>query len=448
VKGLIFTYLITFFGVTGSVFSPFYGLLAYVALAILKPDAMWAHSIQNGRFSLIVAMAMLVSWMFRGCGNWNLGKARPIVLLFGGFWLWCSALACFADSQPHAWTFVESIAKILLPFLVGVTTCKSIRDLKALAWVIVVCEGYVCFEMNLQYFGNYNYLYFVGFGGHDNNGAAVGFVTALGVAFFLFLNVDELWKKGIIGGCMALMLHAILFSFSRGAMLATGIGVVLSFFLIKKTAGHYALFALGLVAALFLAGPEVRARFLTSFETKQGRYEASAQSRLDMWGNCWIVFKQNPILGCGPDHWPLRAKKDFGGTNILEAHSLWIQTATETGIPGILMLAGFYLVCITRCWGLLIRLPERAPPWFGDACRLTIASLCGFIVAAQFLSLEALEIPYYVAMLGAATLTVYSRLEHEYVGESIVAADWRDGPNETQHSETDSFGFAGFGVMN
>ena len=79
-----------------------------------------------------------------------------------------------------------------------------------------------CAERRLQYFGNYNYLYFVGFGGHDNNGAAVGFMTALGVAFFLFLNVDELWKKGIIGGCMALMLHAILFSFSRGAMLATG----------------------------------------------------------------------------------------------------------------------------------------------------------------------------------------------------------------------------------
>ena len=82
-KGLIFTYLITFFGVTGSVFSPFYGLLAYVALAILKPDAMWAHSIQNGRFSLIVAMAMLVSWMFRGCGNWNLGQSSCCLAVSG-----------------------------------------------------------------------------------------------------------------------------------------------------------------------------------------------------------------------------------------------------------------------------------------------------------------------------------------------------------------------------
>ncbi len=451
-KGLLFTWLITFFGVTGSVFSPFYGLLAYVALAIVKPDSMWAHSVQNGRYSLIVAMAMLASWLFRGCGNWDLGRARPIVMLFGGFWLWCALLACISDSPPHAWTYVEAMAKILLPFLVGVTSCKSVRDLKALAWVIVLCQGYVGFEMNMRYFGGYNYLYFIGFGGHDNNGAAVGFVVALGVAFFLFLNTENLIQKGILGACMAFLLHAILFSFSRGAMLATGIGVGLSFFLIKKTAGHYALFALGLAAALFLAGPEVRGRFLKTFEKKRGQREASAQSRLDMWSDCYVVFKENPILGCGPDHWPLRAKNDFGWTKVLEAHSLWIQTATETGIPGILMLGGFYLVCIWRCWIMLIRLPARAPPWFGDAFRLTIASLSGFIIAAQFLSLETLEIPYYVAMLGAASLTVYGRLEHTYLAEDIDAEDWRDSAKRSTTATAtptgESFNFPRFGVMN
>lgn len=450
-KGLLFTYLITFLGVSGSVFSPFYGLLAYVGLAILKPDALWAHSIQNGRFSLIVAMAMLASWALRGCGNWNLGKGRPVVLLFVGFWMWCAALACIADSPPHAWTFVEGLAKILLPFLVGVTCCKTVRDLKSLAWVIVICESYVCFEMNVYYFSGYNYLYFVGFAGSDNNVVAVGIVATLGVAFFLFLNSEQLWQKGIIGFCMAVMLHAILFSFSRGAMLATGIGVVLSFFLIKKTPIHYGLFALGLVATLFLAGPEVRERFFKTFERTRGRYEASAQSRLDMWKDCFVVFKENPVMGCGPDHWPLRAKKDFGWTKVLEAHSLWIQTATETGLPGLGMLGGFYLLCIWRCWKMLRNLPERAPPWFGDACRLTIASLCGFIVAAQFLSLERLEIPYYVAMLGTATLIVYGRLEAEnaFADDPVVAGtDWRDPPEEPATTQPDPIGLPGFGVMN
>ena len=87
-------------------------------------------------------------------------------------------------------------------------------------------------------------------------------------------------------------------------------------------------------------------------------------------------------MGCGPDHWPLEAKA-FGHIEVNEAHSLWVQTATETGLPGIVMYAGLYLVCIWQCLRLLRRIPERAPPWFGDSCRMTTAALCGFGIAAQ-----------------------------------------------------------------
>ena len=150
-KGLIFTWLLTSFGVGSALIRPYYAFLVYVALALLKPGSLWASHISNGRFSLIVAIAMLGSWVCRGFGNWNLGRARPIVLLFVGFWMWSALLACFSPNQAYAWKYVEQMGKILLPFLVGVTTCKSIKDLKALAWVIVLCEGYVCLEMNLHY---------------------------------------------------------------------------------------------------------------------------------------------------------------------------------------------------------------------------------------------------------------------------------------------------------
>jgi len=123
---------------------------------------MWAHSISGGRFSLIVAGAMLLSWAFRGFGNWKLGKARLVLFLFVGFWMWSVLLAFGADSPPHAWYFVEQIGKILLPFLVGITTVRDIKDLKALAWVIVLCQGYVCFDLNVRYFQGYNFLYFNG----------------------------------------------------------------------------------------------------------------------------------------------------------------------------------------------------------------------------------------------------------------------------------------------
>lgn len=440
-KGLIFTWLLTALGVSSSIISPYYGFLVYVALAILRPDSLWSSHIQGGRFSLIVAAAMLFSWFCRGFGNWKLGDNRRIAFLFVGFWLWSFFLALQAESQVHAWYFVEQMAKILLPYLVGATTVRSISDLKLLAWTIVLCEGYVAFEMNMWYFSGYNYLWHIGFGGVDNNSAAIGLVTALGVAFFLFLNETVRWKQLIVAGCAAFIGHSILFSFSRGAMLATVIFAVISFFIIKKTTFHYTIFGLGLVMAIVLAGPEVRDRFFETFEKKNGVREASAQSRLDLWKNCYTLLMRDPIMGCGPDHWPLHAH-EFGWPKGKEAHSLWVQTATETGIPGIMMFMGFYVTCIWRCWGTLFRLRPDAPTWFGDACRMTVASLTGFMVSAMFVSLEALEIPYYVALLGGASLTIYNR-EHQFLPiaeERVQKQDWRDAigaaPSGIHHDQT------------
>ena len=100
---------------------------------------------------------------------------------------------------------------------------------------------------------------------------------------------------------------------------------------------------------------------------------------------------------------------------------------------------------------MLGRLKADDPSWFGDSCRMTIGAICGFMVAAMFVSLEALEIPYYVCMLGAGTMVVYSKnyqssnpsavpyfssedtfpLNEPVEGEQMcfqnqAAADWRD----------------------
>jgi probable O-glycosylation ligase (exosortase A-associated) len=420
-KGLIFTWLLTLLGVSASVIRPYYGFLVYVALAILRPDALWSSHISGGRFSMIVASAMLLSWAFRCGGNWDLGPARRIVSLFLGYWLWSIFLAFNADSPAHAWYYVEQQARIVLPFIVGLTTVQNSADLRRLAWVIVVCQGYVAMELNRWYFSGYNYLWIQGFGGLDNNSMAIGLVTALGVAFFLFFYEKETYRKAIIAACAAFIGHAILFSFSRGAMLATVIFAGVSFFIIRKTTVHYFVFGTGLLMAVVLAGPQVRDRFLQTFAQDNGVREASAQSRLDLWRDCATLLWRDPIMGCGPDHWPLHAES-FGWTPLKEAHSLWVQTAVELGIPGILMYAGFYLTVIACCLTLLKQTRNDEDEWFADSARMTIASLVGFIVAAQFVSLEALEIPYYVALLGTATLTVHYRTVKQ-AAHSVLAAE-------------------------
>jgi O-antigen ligase len=357
---------------------------------------------------MIVASAMLLNWFVRCCGNWDLGPARRVVLLFLAYWLWSVFLAISADSPAHAWYFVEQQSKIVLPFLVGITTVQSSIDLRRLAWVIVVCQGYVSLELNRYYFSGYNFLWEQGFASLDNNSMAIGLVTTLGVAFFLFFYETSTFRRAIIAGCAAFIGHAILFSFSRGAMLATVIFLGISFFIIRKTTLHYAVYGLGIVVALFTAGPQVRDRFMETFAQENGVREASAQSRLDLWRDCIILLADDPIMGCGPDHWPLHAH-EFGWPAGKEAHSLWVQTLVELGFPGFLMYVGFFLTVLFRCWYMLQKTLNDEDAWFADSARMTIASLIGFMVSAQFVSLEALEIPYYVALLGAGSLVVHAR---------------------------------------
>ncbi len=444
-KGLIFTMALAYGGAVMSLFRPFYGLLIYVCFAILRPEDMWPWSVQGGNFSRIIAGAMMGGWIWHICLTFVTGKGvsfrfgggKLVVVLFTAFWLWSVFLSLGAIHQKIAWEYVESLAKILLPFLVGMTTIDSVKKLKQLAWVIIVSQGYVAYELNMYYFGGYNKLRMDGFAGLDNNSVAISLVTVIGLSAFMFLHVQKYWQKAIIAGCGAFMVHAVLFSFSRGGMVAMiscgGVG----FLLLKKTMRHYLAFLFAVVAVIYAAGPEVRDRFLRTFEKNNtGQREASAQSRLDLWKDCWTVIKRDPFMGCAPNHWPTLAHR-FGWERGKEAHSLWVQTATETGFPGIFMFAGFYLVCMGKLFLLILRSKEDDDPWFSDNAKMVIASLVGFAISAQFVSLEALEVPYYVALLGAANLSVYSKERRRLAVEAIDAEYEADGYDEYGYDDGD-----------
>jgi putative inorganic carbon (hco3(-)) transporter len=407
VKGLLVTYVMAYGGALVSLFDPFVGLLIYVCFAIIKPEALWFWSFsQVGNYSRIVAIALLIGWLGRGFGSWQFGRARGIVYALVLFWLWTLICAALAPNGPVAFDFVESITKILLPFLVGLTVIDSTKKIVQLAWVISLSYGYLAYEFNLSYFQGRNRLLLDGFAGMEEGSVAFSFVTAAGLSFFLGLATQTWWKKTLAFVAAGLLVHAVLFSFSRGGMLGLVVVAVVTFFLIPKRPAHILLFAVALALGLRLAGPEVWRRFNTSFAAPTERDE-SAQSRLDLWGNCWELMRQHPLTGIGPRHFPLVAHR-FGWPPGKEAHSLWLSTGAELGFPGLLFLGSFYGLCIVRLWRMLLRHTLAPDPFYPHAARMVIASLVGFAVSAQFISLETLELPFYVTLLGAAVLKLSS----------------------------------------
>jgi len=398
-KGLIFTYVLCYGGAVASLFDPFVGLMIYICFAIIKPEAMWFWAVPEGNYSRIVAVALLVGWVRKGFGQWQLGRARGIVIALVGFWLWAILSAFWAIDRSIAWEWIESISKIVLPFVVGITIIDSLPKLKVLAWVIMLSQAYVALEANLAYFDGYNRLREEGFGGMDNNSVAIALDTCIGLAFFLGLEMKNLWLKGLAFAGAAVMTHAVLLSFSRGGMLALIVTGVVSFFLLPKKWQHYLTFAIGVLIALRLAGPQVVERFTTIFHYKE---DASAEGRIEYWGICWDLMQKHP-LGIGPNQFGVVAP-DYGLQAGRQAHSLWFQLGAELGFVGLGCLVLFYGICAVRLWPLAWRNDTAPDPWLHVAARMVLASLVGFAVSAQFVSLSLLEVPFYIALIGVVTL--------------------------------------------
>jgi O-antigen ligase len=268
----------------------------------------------------------------------------------------------------------------------------------------MLSQGYVAYDLNRSYFAGYNRLHDVGFGGMDNNCVAIAMVCGAGFAFFLGL-AERGWRRWLAFLAAALMAHAIMFAFSRGGLLALIVAGAVSFILIPKRPVDYLFLLLAALLALRMAGPEVRNRFYSTFAEKEER-DLSAQSRVDMWKTCLALMAQHPLVGVGPNNFPLLAQQ-HGYTAGKQAHSLWMQAAAELGAPGLGLLLSFYLIAMLRLWRLAKTIDPVAPD-IANNCRMVIAALVGFMVAAQFVSLVGLEIPYYVNLVGAGCLKLCS----------------------------------------
>src|SRR5262245_51344112 len=128
-NGLIFTLVLTYGGAVVSIFRPFHGLLIYVCFAILKPPALWPWAVPPGSYIRIIGVALLLGWAINGFGDARLGRARPVVWSLLGYFLWVILSTEFSGDPERGQPFIEFMAKVVLPFVAGVTLIHTWKDL-------------------------------------------------------------------------------------------------------------------------------------------------------------------------------------------------------------------------------------------------------------------------------------------------------------------------------
>lgn len=411
---LIITYSITIVGAVSGLFVPLYGLFAYMCLSMLRPADLWEGSVPEGNYSRIVAICVILGWLFQGCGNFRFGRARPIFWCLGGYWVWAIISAFFAEYRSFAWISVDTRSKIILPVIIGFTLIDSMQKLRLLAWVLVGSQALIAFagHYSAYVFNQENWLMTQGLGGYDNNDTAAGMVMICGVAFMMGLS-ETGWRKWLALGCAGLMFNAAILSYSRGALLGLFVIAAITLLLNRKEPRHHWILILALIVSLKFFGPYARERAAQIvFKGRDSIADNSAESRLKYWkqGIQWML--DNPVVGIGPGNFLPRAANVYGRTRA--AHSIWISTGAELGLPGLLLLIGTYGFTIREAWRLARRstYPESSGR---DIGRMALLGIPGFLVCATFLSIWGLEQAYFLILLvgGAVTLTSFESPQME-----------------------------------
>ncbi|HUK35841.1 MAG TPA: O-antigen ligase family protein [Vicinamibacterales bacterium] len=401
-KGLIFVYVLTAFGTIAALRKPLYGLFVYVGFAVLRPQFLWGFAGNFERISQLVGLATLVGWALHGCGSMKFGRGRSIVVALGVYAVWSMLSAAQAVDTNVSYAEMIGMAKWVMPFFIGATLIDTNDRARALFWIIVLAQAYVAFNMNWEYwFHGFNNAG-DGFGGMDNNCYGVSLVTTLGPAFVLAVGTKKWWERGLAVASAALILHTTLLTFSRGALLGLLSVGAATFFIMPKRPKHLAALVVIALVAIRFTGPQLAARYATTVADEDQR-DTSAESRVDLWRDCFKVALGKPMFGVGPGNFKV-ISASLGWTAGKQAHSTWMQTMAENGFPGVIALFLFFVIAMIKLWPI-----ARAKVTDENRDHVILAagiitSIVGFAVSGQFVSLAGLEIPYYVTMIGVFLL--------------------------------------------
>jgi probable O-glycosylation ligase (exosortase A-associated) len=384
---------------------PFWGILMYYGLAVLRPQAIWEWSLPHGiRWSFFAAIVAMVTTVLNIPSLRHRTAQRQFLPMLFAFGICIFFSFFFAKNQTVATVVGWEYAKIILMVFIASYAVRERWHVRYLAWMIFLCLTYLVYEMNFQYvFDKRLNFYNVGYGGLDNNGAGLMLAMVVPFCYFFFLAERRWWRWGFFL-CLVPAFHSVMLTYSRGAMLST---LIVSIGILLTTSRQrlvqtivVTLLLIGVV--LSLAGPDVRKRFLSINKTDR---DASAQSRFDSWEAGWLIAKDYPWFGVGIRNANLLTKKygaDIEGRTI---HNVYIQIAADAGFPAAVIYTSLIGMTLGRLrWSAKrtrSELDDYEGRWLHYICRASMWSLGIFAIGAVFLSFETFELCYLLMLIGA-----------------------------------------------
>ena len=173
------------------------------------------------------------------------------------------------------------------------------------------------------------------FGGSNGRAAFASQCTLFLLA--VFGSIHSLRVRIVVVFLLAAGLYSVLFSYSRGAWLGFGCGILY----LGLTRMRW-FFVVGLLMVPFAGALLPRAVIQRATMTYQeGELDTSSADRIQIWEHALKTSLADPILGIGFDCYHLyRAEEE---DELLDTHNMYVKAYVETGVVGLVCLIGFFL---------------------------------------------------------------------------------------------------------
>jgi probable O-glycosylation ligase (exosortase A-associated) len=410
---------------------PWIGILAWCWIAFMVPHGLTWGFARTLPIAMAVGGATLLGWVLTK-------DRKPIprtwtvlllLLLVAHFTL----TTILAFDQDQAWGKWEWVTKALLMCFV---TMSLFQDRARLRWLYVVTA------LSLGFYGLKGGLWVLRTGGGervfgpdmsffgDNNTLGLALCMILPLLLYLSREEPRRWLKSIMRITFFFTIIAIVFTYSRGALL--GLLVILAV-LIWRSPWRLR-FAAGLLIGTLVAAPLLpdrlweRIQSIGEQESAETR-DTSVQGRFQAWNTAWNAALDHPFLGAG-----FRAlwNKDiwltyYDGPEILairDAHSLYFEVLAEHGFVGL----GLYFSVVASTLLTLRRIRKR---WRGHPehgylasyAEMTNLSLYPYLVAGAFVGVAYFDL--YFTLVAASVMLRALSDEAEKALAPILVRDER-----------------------
>jgi O-antigen ligase len=377
------------------------GILLTALIASVFVQVIAVGGVTIGRISAPIAVLVVVVTLIRGTAT--LEPAAPLAWVVA-YTLWAVASGLWTTHLGFTVNQLASLAIGLSYMLAFATLLNNRRDVARVLYTI----AFVAFAVGI--FGMVSSSGRAGTDTGDANFFALIEIVALPLVLALAADTRIRWLRGVLYGVVLVIIAAVFSSLSRGGLIALGAAVLAVIALPWRTffrsPKQKLIVVLVLVAAAFgayqLSGQALTQRFQAVF-TAQGR---TGSGRLNAWHAAYTSIQRRPFQGLGYGAFQPSANQlmlqtpgvDFSNfrlrPNGLQAHSAYISTLAELGIPGLVLFLGIFgsaVLTIRRVAGAAASVGAQSTARLAYA---VLISLLGWAVASIFLSSETSRPPW------------------------------------------------------